>query len=184
MAGQSTKLRTSILLAIVHFFIELSLLQRKPQDLPASPVLLALMLGVGLLGGVLLSITAGANLWASIGQKSLDLLLMLGALHLGLKLTGKLPRFLQTATALVGADTLIGILLLVPVGLAGSNASDSEQLVLAGLMIIALLAWSVAIGAHILRNAFDIKLIQGAIIVVVFYSLSFLLVGGLTQGAS
>lgn len=177
MAGQFSKPRTSILLAIVHFFIELSLLQRKPQDLPASPVLLALMLGVGLLGGVLLSITAGANLWASIGQKSLDLLLMLGALHLGLKLTGKLPRFLQTATALVGADTII-------VGLAGPNASDSEQLVLAGLMIIALLAWSVAIGAHILRNAFDIKLIQGAIIVVVFYSLSFLLVGGLTQGAS
>jgi hypothetical protein len=105
------------LLAIVHFFFELCLLRRKPQDLPASTALLAVVLVAGLLGGVLLSVSAGAALLAGIGQTLLDFLLMLGVLHLALEFTDKLPRFLQTATALVGADTLVGIAALVPVGL-------------------------------------------------------------------
>jgi hypothetical protein len=36
--------------------------------------------------------------------------------------------------------------------------------------------------AHILRHAFDISLMQGAAIAVAFDILSFVLVGGLTQG--
>ena len=61
------------MLAIVNFFLELCLLRRKPQDLPASPVLLALVLAIGLFGGVLLSVTAGARLMEGVGQTALDL---------------------------------------------------------------------------------------------------------------
>jgi hypothetical protein len=49
-------------------------------------------------------------------------------------------------------------------------------------MFMALVAWSVVITAHILRHAFDIKLMQGAIAAVAFDIFSFVLVGGLTQG--
>ena len=182
MASLFTLRRKSTLLAIVNFFLELCLLRRKPQDLPASPVLLALVLATGLFGGVLLSVTAGAGLMEGVGQTALDFLLMIGALHLALKLTGKLPRFVQTATALAGADTLIGFLALLPVGLAGPTIEDSPQLLLAGLMFMALVAWSVLITAHILRHAFDIKLMQAAIIAVAFDILSFVVVGALTQG--
>jgi hypothetical protein len=182
MARTFTRHRTSTLLAIVYFFIELCLLRRKPQDLPASAALLAVVLVAGLLGGVLLSVSAGAALLAGVGQTLLDFLLMLGVLHLALKFTDKLPRFLQTATALVGADTLVGIVALVPVGLAGPGLDDSPRLLLAGLLFMALVAWSVVITAHILRHAFDIKLMQGAIAAVAFDIFSFVLVGGLTQG--
>jgi hypothetical protein len=41
----------------------------------------------------------------------------------------------------------------------------------------------VLIAAHILRHAFDIKLMQGAVIAVAFDILSFVIVGGVTQGA-
>lgn len=170
------------MLAIVHFFLELCLLRRKPQDLPASAALLAMVLSAGLLGGVLLSVTAGAALWEGAGQTALDFLLMLGALHVALKITGKLPRFVQTATALVGADTLIGLLALLPVGLASPTIEDSPRLLMAGLMFMALVAWSVLITAHILRHAFDIKLMQGAMIAVAFDIFSFMIVGALTQG--
>jgi hypothetical protein len=57
-------------------------------------------------------------------------------------------------------------------------------LLLAGLMFMALVAWSVVITAHILRHAFDIKLMQGAIVAVAFDIFSFVLVGGLTQGSA
>lgn len=170
------------MLAIVYFFIELCLLRRKPQDLPPSSALLALVLVAGLLGGVLLAVSAGAPLLAGVNQTLLDFLLMLGVLHVALKFTDKLPRFLQAATALVGADTLIGIVALMPVGLAGPGLDDNPQLLLAGLLFMALVAWSVVITAHILRHAFDITLMQGAIAAVAFDIFSFVLVGGLTQG--
>lgn len=172
------------MLAIVHFFIELCVLRRKPQDLPASTALLGAVLLVGLLGGALLSVTAGASLPAGIGQTAVDLMLLLGALHVGLRLVDKPARFLQTATALVGADTLIGFLALVPVGLAGSDVDDSAQLLLSGLSFMALVAWSVVITAHILRHAFEIKLLQGAAIAVAYDLVSLVIVGGLTRGAA
>lgn len=182
MASLYLLCRALILLAILHFFLELSVLRRKPQDLPASTILLALVLVFGMLSGVLLSVTAGAAWPTGIGQTALDLLLMLGALHLALKLTDKLPRFVQTATALVGADTLIGVIALVPVGLAAPPVEDSQQLLLPGLMFIVLVAWSVMIAAHILRHAFDIKLAQGAVIAIAFDILAFLVVAELTRG--
>ena len=170
------------MLSIVYFFVDLCLLRRRPQDLPASSALLALVLGAALLGGMLLSSAAGASLAIGFGQTALDLLLMLGALHLALKLLDKRERFIQTATSLVGAETLIGLAALLPVGLAGPNAQESAQLLLAGLLFMALVAWSVLVTAHILRHAFDISLMQGAAIAVAFDILSFVLVGGLTQG--
>jgi hypothetical protein len=47
--------------ARLTIFIDLCLLRRKPQDLPASPVLFGLVLVVAALAGVLLSVTAGAG---------------------------------------------------------------------------------------------------------------------------
>jgi hypothetical protein len=169
-------------LSIVYFFVDLCLLRRRPQDLPASSALLALVLGAALLGGMLLSLAAGASLASGLGQTALDLLLMLGALHLALKLLDKRKRFVQTATSLVGTETLIGLVALLPVGLAGPDAHDSPQLLLAGLLFMGLVAWSVLVTAHILRHAFDISLMQGAAIAVAFDILSFVLIGGLTQG--
>ena len=176
--------RTPPLLAIIHFFIDLALLRRKPQDLPASTLLFGLVLIVGLVGGVLLAVTAGATLPLALAQSVLDMLLMLAVLQMALKWVKKPSRFTQTATALVGTDTLVGFAALLPVSLAGPGTGDSPQLVVAGLLFMALVAWSVLITAHILRHAFDIKLMQGAMIAVAFDILSFILVGALTQGSA
>jgi hypothetical protein len=172
------------LLSIIYFFVDLCLLRRRPQDLPASTALLVLVLGAALLGGILLSVTAGASLALGLGQTALDLLLMLGALHLALTLLQKRERFIQTATSLVGAETLIGLAALLPVGLAGPDAEQGAQLLLAGLLFMGLVAWSVLVSAHILRHTFAISLMQGAAIAVAFDILSFVLISGLTQGSA
>lgn len=169
------------MLAIVHYFVELCLLRRNPQDLPASNGLAALVIGVGLLGGLLLSITAGGSLFSGLVQTALDFGLMLGVLYLAMRALDKTPRFLQTATALVGADTLIGLLALVPVGLLGPELEESPMLMLAGLMFLALVVWSVIIAGHILRHAFEIRLGQGVAIAITFDLLSFLIIGGLVS---
>lgn len=172
------------MLQLVYFFVDLCLLRRKPQDLPASTTLFGLVLGVALLGGLLLSVTAGASLLAGIGQTALDLILMLGVLHVALKAMKKQARYLQTATALVGADAVVGFVALVPVSLArpALGAEPAADVLFAGLLFLALVAWSVLIVGHILRHAFDLPLAQGVIIAIAFDVFSFVVVSALTQG--
>ncbi len=166
------------LLAIVYYFLDLCMLRRTPQQLPASTALLGLLLAAGLFGSVLLSVTAGANVAVSLGQGLLDLLLLLGVLRVALRLVGKPQRFVQTASALVGADTLIGLVALLPLSLATAGGDSTGQLLIPGLMFLLLVVWSVTVAAHILRHAFEITLAQGAFIAVTYDFVSFVVVGG------
>jgi len=170
-------------LAIINFFIDLALLRRAPQDLPASAALLLLVLAAGLVAGLLLALTAGVGLGSGLLQSLLDLGLMLGALSLALRLLGRPQRFLQTATALLGVDTLITLMALLPVGLARPVDSESGLLALAGLLFMLLVAWSVLATGHILRHAFGLTLLQGAAIAIGFDLLSFVIVGGIVDSA-
>lgn len=171
------------MLALVHFFIDLCLLRRNPQDLPASAALFGVVLAVAVLGGVLLSVTAGASLAAGLAQTLLDLLLMLGVLHLALKVLSKQSRYLQAATALVGADVVIGLVALLPVSLSRPIVTGTEpggDVLLAGLLFLALVAWSVLVVGHILRHAFDLTLAQGVVIAIAFDIFSFMVISALT----
>lgn len=171
------------MLVIFNFFVELALLRRAPQDLPPSQALLFLVLMVGLCAGLLLAMTAGVGLASGLLQSLLDLALMLGALSLALRLLERRERFLQTATALVGVDTLITLMALLPVGLARPVDRDSGLLALAGLLFLLLVAWSVLAIGHILRHAFGLTLLQGAAIAIGFDLLSFLIISGIVDGA-
>ncbi|NEX16149.1 MAG: hypothetical protein C1943_05815 [Halochromatium sp.] len=172
------------MLAIINFFIDLALLRRAPQDLPASAALLLLVLAAGLVAGLLLALTAGVGLGSGLLQSLLDLGLMLGALSLALRLLERSQRFLQTATALLGVDTLITLMALLPVGLARPVDTESGLLALAGLLFMLLVAWSVLATGHILRHAFGLTLMQGAAIAIGFDLLSFVIVGGIVDSAS
>ncbi len=173
------------MLPLVYFFIELCLLRRNPQDLPASGALFGLVLAVALLGGLLLAVTAGASLVGGLAQTLLNLLLMLGVLHVALKALNRQARYLQTATALVGADALIGFVALLPVSLARPATTAAEpgaDVLLAGLMFLMLVGWSVLVVGHILRHAFGLSLAQGVIIAIAFDVFSFVIISALTQG--
>jgi hypothetical protein len=169
------------LLAIVYFFLDLALLKRAPQDLPASSVLFALALLARLLGGMLLEATAGGSPWIGLTRTLLDFGLMLAALYGALSLMGLRARFLQAATALLGTETLIALMALLPMGLANPETAETGWLVLAGLLFLGLVFWSVLIAGHILRHAFGIDLMQGVIIAVGFGLLSVVVVGALTD---
>lgn len=171
------------MLVIINFFIELALLRRAPQELPASPALFSVVLVVGLGAGLLLALTAEAGLGSALLQSLLDLALMLGALWVALSLLERRARFLQTATALIGVDTLITLLALLPAGLAQPVNAESGLLALAGMLFLLLVVWSILAAGHILRHAFALTLPQGVAIAVGFDLLSFMIVSGLIDGA-
>ncbi|MBK1647278.1 hypothetical protein [Rhabdochromatium marinum] len=172
------------MLAILHFFLDLCLLKRAPQDLPASREIFVLVFAASMLGSMLLAMSAGEQALIGLLQGLLDSGLMLLVLAAVLQHLGKPTRLLQTATALIGTDTLIGLLALVPLSQAVGAEEQSSALLLAGVLFTALVLWGVLITAHILRHAFEIRLIQGVFLAIVYDVLSLLVVGGMTQGLS
>ena len=143
----------------------------KPQDLPSSGTLLALVLVAHTLVGVAV---AGVDLrfGPALAAGVIDTALMCG-LTTGLLILRTLrERTVQTLTALAGAGSIIG-LLAYPVSLWLHDAHQAnEQLPAIGLLLLAVLGWSLAVSAHILRHALSAPYYIGLLISVAFYWIS------------
>lgn len=169
------------MLALIHYFIELCLLRRAPQDLPASLALLQVLSLVYLAVGVLVGAVTGQGPGIALAQTLVDIAVLLGLLYAGLRWRGRLPRFLQAASALVGSGALLSLLVLIPLGLA-PGGEDAGLTGFAALLFLALLAWSLVVMGHILRHTLDLPLVQGALIAVAYNLLAYSLLGALFTG--
>jgi hypothetical protein len=156
--------------AILLYFVDLCLLRRGPQDLPASQVLLALTLVADLLVGVILAQVGGLSLGEGLLHGLLDVALVLLLLRVALGLTGRVARFTQSATALLGSAALIGVAALLPMALLPA-AEGADPPALAVLLMLALIVWNILVAGHILRHTFGLTLGLGAAIAL-FYDLT------------
>ena len=168
--------------ALIHFFLELCLLRKGPQDLPGSAALVQALALVYLAVGVIVGVASEQGLWSALAQTLVDLGLLLGLLYLGLQWKGRSARFLQAGAALLGSGALLSLLVLVPLGMAPSG-EDAELRGLGALLFMALLAWSILVTGHILRHTLDLTLVQGALIAVAYNLLAYVLLGALFTGA-
>lgn len=167
--------------ALIQFFIELCLLRRAPQDLPASVILVRFLILVYLGVGVLLGAATGQGLWEALAQTLVDAALLVGLLYGGLRWLGRRARFEQSASALLGSGAVLNLLVLVPLGLA-SGGGDSQLTGVAAVLFLALLAWSLVVMGHILRHTLDLPLVQGALIAIAYNLLAYSLLGALFTG--
>jgi len=168
--------------ALIRFFLELSLLRRVPQDLPASSTLLGLVLAINLVASLLVGLAADLSAPIALGQGLADALLTLGLLHLALTLTRRPARFVQLATALLGAGALLSLVAVAPLMLL-SGAESRGETSLAGLPLLVLLFWSLLVTGHILRHGLDLHLGQGVLIAVAYNLLASALVNSLLPGS-
>ena len=163
-----------LLKALLNYLVDLCLLRAGPQDLPGSNLLLVLFTLLNVLAGVVMITGARLGLSAAIAESLFEAALMLSALHLGLKLRNRLPRFQQAATALMGSSLLLGLLALPLVAL--SNRSES---LVAGLLLLLLMVWSMVVLGHILRHTFDVTFHFGLGLAVLYtllaWNLTFML---------
>ncbi|MFB4203686.1 hypothetical protein KBTX_02055 [wastewater metagenome] len=134
---------------IVRLVLDICLLRRGPQDLPASPTLLAAtMLASAVVGyptmRALPAATATPGLDAAYG-----VIVTFAFTYALLHAYGLGNRFLQTATALYATDVVVtGLaLILLTLGSAGTPVT--------ALGLIGLILWNIAIIAHIFRHALD-----------------------------
>lgn len=139
--------------AIIRAFIELCLLRRGPQDLPASQALL-------IASGALLVVTAviSDQLNAGFDDRLMFALAQIGLLTVIvwaiLTFRGKPERVPQTLTAFYGSGVLIQVLVW-PFRAWLLSLEDQQQGLLPLLAIVAFAIWSFVIMIHIYRNALE-----------------------------
>ena len=154
--------------ALVRPFIEICLLRLRPQDLPASPVLLWLTLALHTVTGVLAStqfFSLGKALLAGVTGTALLSLLPVTALWL----RGHGERIPQTLSALAGSLALLDLVALPLTAWAQAAQGADGPNPLAGIALLALLAWNLGVVGHVMRHALDVAYFLGVVIALAFY---------------
>lgn len=155
--------------ALVRFFVQLAMLRRGPQDLPASPALLALLAALNVLVGSANGVDLFGGVRAALGANLLDLLLTMLMLFALLQVKGHVARWQQTASAFFGLGALAGLIMLFV--RAPAEALGAMELAMLADMVLAV--WlHVALGS-ILRHALGIPLLAGVAIMLSYTIIAF-----------
>lgn len=158
--------------ALLRFFVDLALLRRGPQDLPASVALLVVLAVLNLLIGTINGVALFGGVQAAFGANLIDLVLTLVMVLALVQLRGHAARWQQTVTAFLGLGALAGGIMLF----VRSPAQALGITELAVLIDLVLAVWlHVALG-NVLRHALEIPLMAGVIIVLSYTLLAFNLI--------
>lgn len=161
----------SSLRAVVDPFIQICLLRRGPQDLPTSGILLGLALVAHtLMAMVFFAVYENTGKALLSGVLDTTLLALLTGTLLFVNRKGE--RLVQTLTALAGTGAIITLVSL-PVsgwyhGAMGEHGPDA----FAVLLLLILVAWSLAVAGHIFRHALSAPYFVGLVLAVAFYWIS------------
>ncbi len=153
--------------------IDIVLLRRGPQDLPAGrSVLLACLFLYVLVAALSLNIgrtpdNATAILILAAG---LPLLIVRVVLHL----RRRINRWEQTLSALYGSSALLSLITL-PFGLDTGDEPSQAALVISLLVFF----WSFMVDAHIWRHALDASFAAGLFVAVLVFIFTFGIISGL-----
>jgi len=157
---------------LLFTFFDICRLRLGPQDIPASRILLSLVLFGYIIVGIVLSSVKLDPLDAilfSLVESILSIMIIGSLLHIAKKIT----RFYQTLTALAGTDTLFGgVRIPLIYWLAQLQSMDSFIASFLFVLLLTLVIWNLIVYAHILKNALEVSFSIGVILTVVSSLLS------------
>ncbi len=136
--------------AYLNLLFAICLFRKGPQDIPYSKILFRLsILSYALVSYLLLHLSV-TSLQALL-QVAVEIILVIIFSFIVLSLTNKRSRLIQTASALLGTDTLISCTALPVI----ATLSIDNNNLLAFFTMLALMVWHWLITAHILRHALE-----------------------------
>ena len=139
---------------VVRLYLQIALLRRGPQDLPASGLLLALTVcGYAAVNALVSSLLPPSAGWAS--QLAIDAAFTLAWYAALLRLAGRGERFLQTATAMFGLQAVLSPLLIGSEWLMRRFGQDSTWQLPIAVAGLALVIWLIAATSHVVKAALD-----------------------------
>jgi hypothetical protein len=153
---------------LLRLYGEITLMRRGPQDLPASPLVLALTVfaNFAVNSAMAFALPAFEGPWLLL--LLVEIVFELAWYALLLRLMRKPERFLQTASAMFGYQTLLAPLALTAASFLKRYSGDqqSSELLLATIVTLGVVMWVVAAGAHILKAALEWKLLASVALVI------------------
>jgi hypothetical protein len=155
-------------LIILKKFLGICMFRLGPQDLPASTFFLGIVLLSNAAVGLLI-FSMEAPLLLAVPQFIAGIALLAAFSGIVLALSGKLLRFQQTLTALLGADTLISLIALPFL----IWISEDRNFSWAYYVLYASMFWSVAVVGHIIRHALSSSFIFGLGLSILYFLASF-----------
>ncbi len=138
---------------LLQLFIDIAFHRRGPEDVPPARVLLGLVLASATAVQVISLMVLGNPLMRAVAETALHLALTFGAYALVLSWRGHGARFRQTATALLGTATLLGLVMLPVVTWLDAGIRAEAVPPLALLAFFVLLVWSIDITGFVLARA-------------------------------
>ena len=155
---------------LISAFIEIAFHRRGPEQLPSSGFLLALVLAANV-GVALVTVSLADVVEHPVLMVVVDAAFWLAFVWCVLRAFERERRFRQTASALLGTDTLLSLLGL-PIVLWHRALNAPAEATLPSVLYLLIVVWSVDIGAFILSRALDRMYVLAVAIVVGYLLLS------------
>ena len=156
---------------LLQLFCDILLFRRGPQDVPASPALLALALLASLAASLLVGLQAFAPVLA-LGRVALETALSAALLIALLTVYGYGGRFLQSFTALCATGAILALLAWPLFGIIVERPAEDGLATVAMLLLWLLFAWSLLVTAHILRHTLDLGWAGGLLLALAYVLLA------------
>lgn len=151
---------------IIRLFTQIALLQRGPQDLPASMLLLVLAIGGYLcVNFVVSSVLPPAEHW--LGPLPFDALFTLVWYVALLRLVGRPERMLQTVSAVFGLQAVLSPPLIASTWLMRRVGEDATWQLPVMCVWLLLLAWLIAANTHVVKAALEWPGAASVVLVIV-----------------
>jgi hypothetical protein len=155
---------------LLRMFVQIALLKRGPQDLPASPTLLAATAATFFVVTFLVySALPGIHeSWRP--QLVVQVLYILVSLALLLRVAGRSERYLQTTTAMFGYLTLLSPLSTVIAWMLLRLPGESPVQFPLVIALIAVVAWTIAVGQQVLKAALEWSTLASIVLLILWIS--------------
>lgn len=143
------------MLSLARLYADIALLRRGPEELPASPFLLAATVVAYFLVNFAVSLVLPPIPGPWHMHLVVDVVFTLAWYVLLMRVFSRRERFLQTTTAVFGYQTVLAPIWIATAWLAGRFQEDELWLVPVALAGLGMLAWVIAANGRILRSALE-----------------------------
>jgi hypothetical protein len=160
------------MMELLRLYAQIALLRRGPQDVPASPLLLALTVAALFAVNSTLGLLLSSDSASWLPQLAVEIAFPLAWYAALLSVLKRSERFLQTATALFGYQLVLSPLF-IPAGwliqrvvLDGTAAQGSPWLLPVGVLGVCMAIWLIAAGARVVKSALEWPMLPSVAVVI------------------
>lgn len=140
-----------MLLALSRLLFAICCLRKGPQDIPKSNILSSVVLLAYTAVAFMMLYDEGSDVSVVFLEIGFEIILVMGFMAGVLFAVGKITRYQQAMTALMGTDALISFFAIPPM-FAQVSGSGAEIMI---LVILGLMLWHWIVCGHIIRHTID-----------------------------